>query len=100
MQPKKWAKMVPRELQVGDICQIRPEYGQIGQRSHIFGGMLLVVTEPKTWGAMGYLMSPYNFEATKYKGRAYLRVKFEDMEYVGRLEWILDDKESEEASDL
>ncbi len=78
--------MNKRELEIGDICQIRPDYEK-------FGGMLLVVTEPKPFGAMGYLMSMVNFDAVKYKDRAFLRVKFEDMEYIGKMHWIYEDNQ-------
>lgn len=77
----KEAKMDTQKLEVGDILQISPTYDR-------FGGMLLVVTDPKEWGAQGYLMACYNFDAVRYAEKAYLRVKFEDMEYVGRLKWM------------
>ncbi len=80
--------MEKRELCEGDMLQIKPD--------HKFGGMLVVVTEPKSWGCQGYLMSCYDFEAVKFKGRAFIRPKFEDMEYVGKLHWILIDGETNE----
>lgn len=80
--------MKKRKLEIGDVLQLNPE--------HKFGGMLVVVDEPKSWGCQGYLMSAYDFEACKFKGRAFLRPKFEDMEYVGKLYWILEDKKEEE----
>ncbi len=67
-------------LKIGDILQINP--------SHAYGEMLLIVTEPKSWGAQGYLLSEYEFDAVRYKGRAFLRVKTEDFEKVGRLKWL------------
>lgn len=82
--------MEKRDLEEGDLLQLNPEYEK-------FGGMLLVVTEPKSWGCQGYLLSSRDFDAVKYKGRAYLRVKFEDMEYVGRLTWFEYDKKKDEA---
>jgi hypothetical protein len=73
--------MEKRDLQVGDVVQLSPE--------NKFSGMLVVVTEPTPWGCQGYLMSQFNFEgATRYKGVAYVRPRFEDFEYVGRLNWI------------
>lgn len=85
--------MDKRTLEIGDVVQINPDYG------NGFGGMLLVVTESKEWGCQGYLMSDVEFDAVKYKGVAYLRVKFADMEYVGKLHWlretILDEKTDE-----
>lgn len=79
--------MEKRELVEGDVLQLNPD--------HKFGGMLVVVDEPKEWGCQGYLMSAYEFNAVKFKGRAFLRPKFEDMEYVGRLHWILEDIKEE-----
>lgn len=82
--------MEKRELVKGDVLQLKPDYGKG------FGGMLVVCEDPKSWGCQGYLMSAVDFEATKFKGRAFLRPRFEDMEYVGRLEWIWCEVELEE----
>ena len=79
--------MEKTELKIGDVVQLRPE--------HKFGGMLLVVTEPKEWGCQGYLMSQFNFEAVRYKGRAFVRPKFEDFEFVGKIQWMYEPKEEE-----
>jgi len=76
--------METRTLEIGDVLQINPTHSE-------FGGMLLVVTEPKDWGAQGYLMSYYDFYAVRYNNKAFLRVKFEDMEYVGGLQWMPND---------
>ena len=84
--------MKKRDLQIGDVVQISPE-GKYSASP--FGGMLLVVTEPKEWGCQGYLMSATEFTATKYKGVAYLRPEWADMEYVGRLEWLREDTPDE-----
>jgi hypothetical protein len=78
--------MEKRTLEIGDVLQLRPE--------HRFGGALLVVTEPKSWGCQGYLMMPRIMQACRYNGRAFIRSKFENMEFVGKLEWI--DKEDME----
>lgn len=80
-----------RDLEEGDVLQLNPKLP--------FGGMLLVVTDPKQWGAQGYLCSSRSFEATKYIGRTFVRVKFADMEYIGRLEWLEMDKAEEEGAD-
>lgn len=84
--------MEKRELESGDVVQINPE-GKY--KDHFAAGMLLVVTEPKSFGCQGYLMSATNFEACKLKGVAYLRISFEDMEYVGKLTWERFDSELE-----
>lgn len=80
--------MEKTELQYGDVVQLKPE--------HQFAGMLVVVTEPKSWGCQGYLMSQFNFEATRFKGVAYVRPKFEDFEFVGKLQWIFESKADQE----
>jgi len=51
-----------------------------------------VVTEPKEWGCQGYLMSQFNFEAVRYQGVAFVRPKFEDFEFVGKIQWIYESK--------
>jgi hypothetical protein len=72
--------MEKRDLKIGDLLQIK--------REHKFGGFLVVVTDIKSFGCQGYLMSAYDFKAARYNGRAYVRVNFEEVEYVGHLEWI------------
>lgn len=67
--------MEKRELVVGDVVQIRAD-----KDDGVFGGALIIVTEPKSWGAQGGVHG-------LGKGIAYYRCKFEDMEYVGRATW-------------
>jgi len=78
--------MEKRDLSYGDVVQLNPD--------HQFGGMLLVVSEPKSFGCQGYLLAPDNFDAVRFKGKAYLRLKWEDMEYVGKLYWVEQEVES------
>lgn len=73
--------MEKRELKVGDVLQIKPD-------AEKFGGFLVIVTEPKPWGCQGYLLSPDGFDAVRYKGVAYVRPLFENVEFVGKLHWI------------
>ena len=75
------------ELEVGDVVQLNPE--------HQFAGMLVVVTEPKSFGCQGYLMSQFNFEATRFKGVAYVRPKFEEFEYVGSMQCVWEPEKCE-----
>lgn len=77
--------MEKRDLEIGDVVQLSP--------SHKFGGMLVVVNEPKSFGCQGYLLSPNPFEAVRFNGKAYVRPKWEDMEYVGKLAWIEEGQE-------
>jgi hypothetical protein len=79
------------ELEVGDVVQLNPD--------HKYSGLLLVVTEPKEWGCQGYLMSQFNFEATRFQGVAYLRAKFEEFEYIGQMRWVWEPKELEKSND-
>ena len=77
--------MEPMELQIGDVLQLNPDYPK-------FGGDLIVVTEPKSWGCQGYLMMKTVKSACRFNGVAYLRPKFEDMEYVGKIKWLPNDE--------
>lgn len=89
----KWKENMKKiELQLGDIVQLSPEHEK-------FPGFLLVVTEPKEWGAMGYLMSQFQFDATRFKGVAYLRAKFEEFEFVGKIHWLWESSTEEESND-
>lgn len=78
-------KITGLELKRGDVVQLSP--------AHKFGGMLVVVTEPKPWGCQGYLMSQFNFEAVRFKGVAYVRAEFSEFEYVGKIQWLYQSKE-------
>lgn len=69
--------MTPRELKHGDVVQISPEHHAVER----FGACFMVVTEPKSWGAQGYVKNAGE------AGLFYMRVKFEDMEFIGRAEW-------------
>ncbi len=71
--------MKPCELRKGEIVQINPE-------SHeMFGGCLMVVTEPKPWGVKGYVQGP------GASGVAYFRCRFEDVEPTGGVApWVVE----------
>lgn len=71
----------PQNLQVGDIVQIDPASDEM------FGACLMIVTEPKSWGAQGYITIP-----GKDGGNAYYRCKHENMEKVGHCAWIRNDE--------
>lgn len=47
----------------------------------MFAGCLMTVTEPKSWGAQGYVTVPG-------EGDAYYRAPFAEMEYVGTATWV------------
>jgi hypothetical protein len=79
--------MNKRELQKGDIVQIGPiENG-------FFTGCLMMVTESFSWGAQGFVAVPG--ERGTIPNRAYTRVKFEDMEYVGKASFVPVDLDDE-----
>ena len=59
------------ELNPGDVVQIG-----IDASNPQFIGCLMVVTEPKSWGAQGYVTIPG-------QGDAYYCAPWEDMEFVG-----------------
>lgn len=67
--------MMPRDLQAGDVVQIDPKHHKA------FGGCLMIVSEPKSWGAQGYVRVPG-------MGNVYFRCEFEHMEYVGPATWV------------
>lgn len=75
--------MEARELEPGDVVQLRPS-----MENKMFGGCLLVVTEPKPWGCQGYVQCTGT--DGEIGGQAYLRPRFADMEYVGRALWMAD----------
>ncbi len=81
--------MEKRKLEKGDIVQINPE------RKEHFGGKFLIVTDPKSWGCQGYIIGDMTGKAVTYKGKAYLRIKYEDIEYVGKLVWEEVEKDEE-----
>ena len=61
------------KAEIGDIFQIDPNHDPI------FGGKLLIVTEPKNWGVQGYVDT--------FEGHAYYRCSYENMELVGKVRW-------------
>jgi hypothetical protein len=72
--------MTPRDLEVGDVVQLSPDAG------HAFGGCFAQVTEPKPWGMQGFVAMP--LERGKPPGQAFIRVRWEEMEFVGRATWV------------
>lgn len=75
--------MEPRELKIGEIVQISPEAFPLDDAKS-FGGCLMVVTEPKSFGAQGYVQNAGS------KGQAYFRCEFKNMEPTGgTAQWII-----------
>jgi hypothetical protein len=50
-----------------------------------FKGCFMTVTEPKAFGAQGFICMPQ--KRGEIPGQAYARVKWEDMEFIGHAEW-------------
>lgn len=74
--------MQPRELLVGEIVQIDPAW-QNDRGKQWFGACLMVVTEPKPWGAQGYVQS------VGVPGLHFYRCTWEHMEPTGgRVVWL------------
>lgn len=73
--------MKPTELKSGDVVQIRPDIDD-----GVFGGALMIVTEPKSWGAQGAVHG-------LGKGQAYYRCNFKDMEFIGHAAWVIEGAE-------
>ena len=75
--------MEKRELEIGEIVQINPDWSD-GRGTPWFGGCLMVVTEPKSWGAQGYVIAP------GADGAAYYRCEWEHMEPTGgHAPWVM-----------
>ena len=61
----------------GDIVQVDPDHDEI------YGSCLMIVLEPKSWGAEGYFQPPGKNGLIPY------RVNFNDAIKVGSVEWIV-----------
>jgi len=68
--------MSAEQLDVGDVVQIDPAHDDR------FGGCFMMITEPKSWGAQGFVRVPAG-------GLAYYRCPSTAMHFIGRAEWIL-----------
>jgi hypothetical protein len=71
--------LTPRELQIGDVVQLAPS------ADHAFSGCFMLVTEPKPWGAQGFVSMPGGRGTPP--GEAYFRAKWEMMEFIGTAAW-------------
>lgn len=63
---------------VGDVVQIDPAHDER------FGGCFMVITEPKPWGAQGYVTIP-----GESGGQAYYRCPSAAMHFIGLAEWFV-----------
>jgi hypothetical protein len=72
------------ELKHGDIVQLNPDT----VKNKMFAGCFLTVTEPKSFGVMGYVQGLG--ENGEPGGQAYYRASWDEMEFVGHAEWVVD----------
>ena len=83
------------DLQIGDMVQLSPDMAD-----KTVAGAFMVVTEPKPWGAQGYLALalPYGETLVRFKGLAYFRAKWADMEPVGRAVWTMEPNHDDDGT--
>lgn len=74
-------------LEPGMIVQLSPEC-----RNPAFAGCFMQITEPKGWGAQGFVQALGTREAPG--GRAYYRARWEEMELCGRAVWTPADEDA------
>ena len=74
--------MKQQNLVPGQLVQLNPET----VRNKMFSACIMVVTEPKSFGAQGYVQALG--ENGEPGGQAYYRAKWEEMEIVGNAEWV------------
>ena len=74
--------MKAQELKVGQLVQLNPET----VRNTMFAACIMVVTEPKKFGAQGYVQALGSDGHTG--GQAYYRATWDEMEPVGFAEWV------------
>jgi hypothetical protein len=79
-----------RLLKEGDVVQLSPDVG-----NPMFACCMMTVTEPKAWGAQGYVQM--TGEDGKPGGQAYYRAQWAEMEYVGQCAWIRGRGDEDEA---
>ena len=75
--------MTEKELNVGDVVQLNPET----VKNKMFAGCMMTVTEPKKWGAQGYVQALG--ENGEPGGQAYYRANWDEMELVGVAQWMV-----------
>jgi hypothetical protein len=77
----------PCELRPGEIVQLSPDIP-----NRMFAGCFMVVTEPKSWGAQGYVQGLGVNGGPA--GQAYLRPTWEHMERTGgEAQWMVGENE-------
>jgi len=77
--------MEPCVLRPGHVVQINPETVD----NKAFAGCMLTVTEPKAWGCQGYVQA-LGEDREHHGGAAYMRLRWDQMELVGRAVWTFE----------
>lgn len=72
------------ELKSGDVVQLSPD----DCLNPMFGGCMMIVTEPKSFGAQGYVQALG--ENGKIGGQAHYRAGWDEMELVGHAAWVIE----------
>ena len=75
--------MQPQLLNPGQLVQLDPET----TKNRMFAGCIMTVTEPKSWGAQGYVQALGT--DGKPGGQAYYRASWAEMEPVGQAVWTI-----------
>lgn len=70
-------------LKENDVVQLDPN----ATANPMFAGCFMVITEPKSWGAQGYVQALGN--NGEPGGQAYYRAKWEEMHYIGTAEFVV-----------
>lgn len=76
--------MKKMDLKVNTVVQLNPH--SISNKA--FGGCFMIITEPKGFGAQGYVQAIGDMDAPG--GQAYYRANWDEMEYIGQAEWVVD----------
>lgn len=71
----------------GDVFQINERHGRAG-----WIGALVMGTKIKAWGIQGFVS---HVESHDKQARAYIRLKWEELDYIGRAPLIPQDEGSE-----
>jgi hypothetical protein len=74
-------------LRRGHVVQLDP----VSAKNPMFAGCFMLVTEPKSWGAQGFVQALG--EDGRPGGAAYYRASWEEMELVGEAAWVPDDED-------
>ena len=74
--------MKQQNLVPGQLMQLNPKT----VKNKMFAACIMVVTEPKSFGAQGYVQGLG--ENGEPGGQAYYRATWEEMDLVGSVKWV------------